>query len=83
MAQAIVTRYKGPSNVRGSRIIATADAKRKIYHYDYSLGYEANHDLAAKTLAESLGWLDGWELAGGSLPGNGGNVYVLIKRSKG
>ncbi len=55
--QAIETRYVGPTNHRGSRIIATtAGGHRLIHHWDYSLGIEGNHYAAAKALQAKLDW---------------------------
>lgn len=55
--QSIETRYVGPTNHRGSRIIAnTASGKRLTHHWDYSIGIEANHYAAAKALQAKLDW---------------------------
>ena len=57
--QAITTRYAGPTNTRGSRIIATtASGLRRTVRYDYALNSSENHCAAALALAESLGWLN-------------------------
>lgn len=53
--QAILTHFVGPSNIRGSRYIATAaDGTRAIVNADYSLNSFENHFRAAKALAEKL-----------------------------
>lgn len=54
--QAIVTRYLGPSNVRGSRISAKCAAKRIILNWQDGLNTEDNHKRAALTLMQRLGW---------------------------
>ncbi len=55
--QTIRTKYVGPSNTRGSRIIATTTSGiRKVYPYDHRMNSEGNHTGAAWRLAESLGW---------------------------
>ncbi len=51
----IVTRYLGPTNCRGSRIVAThkrdeATTWRKTLSWDHALGAEANHHAAAEAL---------------------------------
>lgn len=74
MNQAIVTKYHGPTNTRGSRISATADAGRITVPYHYGMSQEANHRAAAEALTVKLEW-EG-ELVGGSMPGGKGNVYV-------
>lgn len=80
MRQAIITKYLGPTNHRGSRIKVKAYAGSKTYAWDYSLDVNENHTKAAVTFAEELGWLDrGETLMGGSLPDNTGNCYVITK----
>ncbi|MDE2022559.1 MAG: hypothetical protein KGI71_06650 [Patescibacteria group bacterium] len=55
--QAILTHYVGPSNVRGSRYIATnADGARAIVSADHSLDSFENHWRAAQALCNKLGW---------------------------
>ena len=66
MYQAIQTRYFGPSNVRGSRIKAFADAGSVTLSWDHRLNPEGNHIAAAKTLASKLGWHGNY--FGGTLP---------------
>lgn len=74
MFQAIVTKFIGPTNSRGSRVKATAAAGSVTLSWDYSLNHEANHDAAAKALADKFGWKGQWH--GGGMPGNSGNCYV-------
>lgn len=73
MRQAIVTKYHGPTNVKGTRVSARCDAKRRIYWWDHSLGTAENHQTAAMMLAQELGWSGMW--CGGSLS-TGGYVFV-------
>lgn len=55
--QAIVTKYHGPTNVKGSRISATsASGQRVIVGYDHSLSLEENHMAAAQALCIKLNW---------------------------
>jgi len=61
--QAIRTRYYGPSNVRGSRIIAKCEAGSIVMAYNHALGIWENHATAAAMLLEKLGW--GKPYAGG------------------
>lgn len=77
--QAIVTKYFGPTNVRGSRVKAKAEAGSITLHWDDALDVEDNHHRAAKALAEKLGWGGRWFCGG--LPGNEGNVYVSADTS--
>lgn len=76
--QAIHTRYLGPTNHRGARIIASCDARRAIVPWDYSLNVSDNHQVAARSLAHDLGWLDGFRIESGSLPGSLGYAHVLV-----
>lgn len=57
MRQAIVTRYISPTNTRGTRISARADAGKVIVHWDHALNSEDNHKRAAMALALKFGWL--------------------------
>jgi hypothetical protein len=77
--QAIVTTFHGPTNHRGSRIIAKCDAARRTYSWDYTLGVEANHEHAAIALATELGWLERLTIRSGALPGQSGYAHVLTR----
>lgn len=82
MAQAIITKYFGPRNVRGSRVKATAKAGSVYIGYDDELSTEQNHLLAARVLANSYGWLDPVRgkqpfLTTGTLP-NGDTVHLIV-----
>ncbi len=73
--QTISTRYIGPSNTRGSRIIATTSGGiRKVYPYQHDMDIDGNHTGAAWRLAESLGWHGNWQ--GGHT--ERGMVFVLV-----
>lgn len=62
--KAITTKYVGPSNVRGSRIIASdGDGHRAITTYESALDSDANHAAAALKLCEKMEW--GGTLVGG------------------
>ena len=55
--KSIETKYVGPSNVKGSRIIATdCGDHRLIMSYDCAWSNEENHMNAAKQLCERLHW---------------------------
>lgn len=66
LRQAIITRYHGPTNTRGSRISATAQAGRIYLAHDYSLGIEENHAKAAEAYARKSQWSGEW--IGGAAP---------------
>lgn len=58
MRQAIVTKYLGPTNTRGARVKATADAGSVIIGWDHALNSDQNHTRAARKLAEHFGWFE-------------------------
>ncbi len=76
--QAIVTRYFGPTNLRGSRIKATAAAGSVSIPYPYNLSGQACHRAAANALVEKMGWSNArhGELLGGQLP-SGDYVFIF------
>ena len=79
--QAIQTKYFGPGNVRGSRIVATCAAKRITVGYLHELNVEENHFHAAESLRLVLGWQgDGCgDLISGCLR-DGSYVHVMTGR---
>jgi hypothetical protein len=78
MRQAIFTKYLGATNLRGSRVKATAEAGPSItVHWDDALDVDENHAAAAKALARKLGW-HGRYFAGAL---KDGNVYVSVGSS--
>jgi hypothetical protein len=85
MFRAIVTKFKGPTENNGSRVIATVGNQRHTHHWDYGAGngtihsdVDANHNAAARALAIKLGWCGTW--IGGGMPDNTGNVYIRLSR---
>lgn len=71
--QTITTKYHGPGNVCGSRIIArTTSGERKTFAYQPALNADDNHMDAAYELAKSLKWPGTWR--GGHI--KGGMVWV-------
>lgn len=82
--QAIVTKYFGPTNQRGSRIKAKAEAGFAWHIYDSALSADENHRAAAELLCKKLGWVSApnnfyTTLAQGQLP-DGSNVFTFIPR---
>ena len=74
LTQAIVTKYLGPTNFRGSRIKATAAAGSITVHYPHALNPDKAHAFAASQLAEKFNWVGVW-YAGG-MPSGDGNCFV-------
>ncbi len=64
MYQAIVTRYHGPTNVKGSRIKATAAAGSVILDWDDALNADDNHMVAAENFAAKYDWKGCWHTGG-------------------
>lgn len=58
--QGIETRYLGPTNHRGPRILARCEAKRITIPWDDGLDVRANHEGAARALCDALGWSGEW-----------------------
>lgn len=75
--QAIVTKFIGPSNSKGSRVKAKAAAGSITLHWDHSLSVADNDAKAAKALAEKFGWKGHW-VAGG-MPDGTGSVFVSVE----
>lgn len=80
MMQAIVTKYAGPTNHRGSRVICRAQAGRYTYPWDDALGVAENHRQAAEAFAARFGWLDHSTMAGGAMPDGKGYCFVLTRK---
>lgn len=77
--KAIKTKYKGPTNTRGSRIIASdEDGNRITISYPYELSGEAVHRKAAQALCDKMNWPG--ELASGSI--KNGYVFVFVERMR-
>lgn len=76
--QAITTRFVGPTNSRGSRIVARCEAKRIIVECDDSLDAAANHAAAALQLMNTLGWSEHNSL----VMGGTGDGYVFVQIPK-
>ncbi len=63
--KAIITKYLGPTNYKGARIVAYApDNQRKYYSYPYEYDSEKAHQWAASQYAAMMDWsgqlVSGW-----------------------
>jgi hypothetical protein len=76
--QGIETKYLGPTNFRGGRIKASAEAGSITVSYDHALGVEDNHRMAAIALMKKLGW-KGKLMGGGNARGNG-YMFVFTRK---
>lgn len=74
--QAIVTKYLGATDSRGSRIIARADAGSVTVAWDYAIDDDANHRAAAEALCARLGWKG--KLACGGMPPKSAYACVFV-----
>jgi hypothetical protein len=81
MYQAIETRYAGPTNHRGARIIVRAQAGRMTVSWDHALNAEQNHLAAARAFAKKWGWGGRWR--GGANATNTGYVFVCTQERAG
>jgi len=73
--QAIMTTYKGPTDHKGSRIIARCQARRVTVPWNHALDIEDNHRAAAETLASLMGWCD--PIRSGALPDGHSYAHVF------
>lgn len=77
--QAIETKYIGPTDTKGARIMARCDAKRIVRSVDHSLNIEDRHGHVASELIHILGWHGHWVC--GAVPSNSmGYVFVCTQR---
>jgi hypothetical protein len=69
----ITTRYTGPTNTRGSRVIATATvngARRSArVPFDYEAGTYGTHEQAAQALGAKLGAVKVYDASQGTRTG--------------
>jgi hypothetical protein len=79
--QAITTRYHGPTNHRGSRITAFANAGRITVSYDPARNPDENHRAAMMAFCERFKW-EGQSYHPGGLP-DGSTVWVHVTREPG
>lgn len=56
MTQAILAKYHGPTNVKGSRISATCQGGRVVVSFDSALNFAQNYAAAAEALVRKMGW---------------------------
>jgi hypothetical protein len=57
MCQAIRTRYLGPTDTKGARVVAeTAGGLRLVWAWDYVLDAQRNHEHAVFALVRKLDW---------------------------
>ena len=78
MRQAIVTKYLGPSNHRGARVKATAQAGSITLPWDDARDVDENHAASVMALAAKYNWGTAW--IGGGSPDGTSYVWVCTDR---
>lgn len=81
--QTIITKYLCPTNVRGARIKATAQAGSITLSWDYALDAEGNHKAACTALVAKLDWTHpnyGKTICGQNPDGSYTHVFTLRAR---
>jgi hypothetical protein len=80
--QAIICKYFGPTNVKGSRIKAQCAAGSITIDYPHELSGQEVYRKAAEALVSKLGWNDiaYGNLLGGQLP-SGDYVFVFNNKA--
>lgn len=74
--QSITTKYMMPTDTKGARILAKAEAGKLTVPWDHSIGVKENYEAAALALAAKMNWSYGaWH--GGSA-GDSGYVWVCV-----
>lgn len=73
MYAAIRTKFAGPTNRTGARIIVTAGDFRTVVPYEHAYAEPRNHLLAALAFARSKDWDGTW------YGGHNGNGYVFVR----
>jgi hypothetical protein len=76
--QAIRTQYKGPTDTKGSRIIAASYKRISVMPYDHELDLDANHERAAILHAIKAWPQNLVRLRSGTLR-DGSYVHVIIE----
>lgn len=80
MRQAIETRYAGPTDHRGSRVLVRSQARRMVVPWDDALDVQGNHRAAAMAMVRKLGWGSEAEWHGGATANGAGYVFVHVVR---
>lgn len=76
--QAIITKYLGPTNSRGSRVKASCEAGSVTIDWNDALDSLENHAAAALALATKLQWTERNQFIPGGL--SNGFVFVAVPK---
>lgn len=77
MRQAITTKFLGPTNHSGARILVKAQAGRRTYAWAHEYDVGKNHADAARRFAREYGWDAHGKMYGGALPDGTGYCFVI------
>jgi len=83
MAQAIITKFCGPTNTKGSRIQVKGWLKTVYVSWDHALNSEENHAIAVAKYVFDLNKqrVDGglkWDIIGGGMmPDESGYAFII------
>ena len=82
MNYCITTKYLGPTNTLGSRVVARSVKGNRTIPYDPALSERANHHAVAIELAYMNDWVTFGEVAtaqleGGLLPSEDGYAFLV------
>lgn len=82
MYHAITTKYLGPTNTKGSRVVARSFKGKRVIPYDSALSARENHHQAAMELAYVNDWATFADVAtaqldGAQLPTEDGYVFLV------
>lgn len=53
----IQTKWVGPTDYQGARVVARCHSRRTVIPWDHALGIEENHNRAAIALAKKSGYV--------------------------
>jgi len=78
MNACIITEYRGPTDTKGSRVVARTRNQSVTVAWDFELDADANHGWAADLLAQKMGWEErGYTAHAARGPEEGTFVHVL------
>lgn len=82
MAQAIITKFVGPTDKRASRVSVKGWITSAMYKWDESLSVEENHAVAAghyvyELNKERAGDFQWCIVSGGSMPDSSGYAFII------
>jgi hypothetical protein len=79
MTQAIITKYHGPTNVKGARVTARAWIGSATVSYDHALCQYENHARAARALVARHWAHREPVLHGGEMPSGHGYAFLMLQ----